>query len=325
MAATLRARMFSSSMITDLISTARWVSIVFACVFAADSAADGSVRSVVAIGLAVLVAVWWALRDEVIDRQQDLIASLVLAAAAVIGEPTLAFAPAIIVSVAALTLSSTSPAALPTSKKARLADSRSIAVLGAQIEADERHRAAWLAERTGSWLTYAKIGLDRHLSSHPDPELAELREDLGGAILEIEHRARHMRLRISRNASLETHARTLLLWWEDHYGAETTLEITDPDERLSSTTEQALLTILLEAINNAGQHAQAEHLKVLWEVQGKTGKLTITDDGRGFDPGAQKGAGFAAMQRAAERVGANLAVESNREWGTIVSVWVSDW
>ena len=92
--------MFTPRAVPALISAIRWVSIVVGCVFAADSAVDGSVRSVVAIGLAILVAVWWTLRDEPVDRTQDLLATLVLAVAAVLAEPIAAFLPAILVSLA---------------------------------------------------------------------------------------------------------------------------------------------------------------------------------------------------------------------------------
>jgi signal transduction histidine kinase len=116
----------------------------------------------------------------------------------------------------------------------------------------------------------------------------------------------------------------MLEWWSDHYGGEVTLQITDPDDRLDPSAEQALLTILTEALDNVGRHAQADHLTVRWQVDDGAGELRITDDGIGFDPILTSGGGLQAMARAADRIGADLVVDSNPDDGTDITVRTAD-
>lgn len=321
--------MFTPRAVPALISAIRWVSIVVGCVFAADSAVDGSVRSVVAIGLAVLVAVWWTLRDEPVDRTQDLVATLVLAGAAVLAEPIAAFLPAILASLAISNFASrfleeAEPGVDAVTHVARAMGEPTPAeealALVERTEVEERRRATKVTERLAEWLTFTKIGLDRHLSRRPDRQLAELSDDLNEAIREVEERTRQLRGRITQSAPLSTHAGRMLEWWSDHYGGDVTLQITDPDDRLDPSTEQALLTVLTEALDNVGRHAQADHLTVRWSVADDVGELRITDDGIGFDPILATGGGLQAMARAAERIGAELVVESNPDDGTDITV-----
>jgi signal transduction histidine kinase len=324
---------FTPRAVPALISAIRWVSIVVGCVFAADSAVDGSVRSVVAIGLAVLVAVWWTLRDEPIDRAQDLIATLVLAAAAVLAEPIAAFLPAILASLAISNFASpflegAEPTVDAVSHVARAmgepTPAEEAAALIERTETEERRRAAKVTERLAEWLTFTKTGLDRHLSRRPDRQLAEMSDDLNDAIREVEERTRQLKGRITASAPLSTHAGRMLEWWSDHYGGEVTLQITDPEARLGQPAEQALLTILTEALDNVGRHAQADHLTVVWRVHGGAGELRISDDGIGFDPILASGGGLQAMARAADRVGADLVIDSNPDDGTAITVRTTD-
>ena len=101
-----------------------------------------------------------------------------------------------------------------------------------------------------------------------------------------------------------------------------TLRITDPESSLDPSIEQQLLTIFQEAVENVGRHADAEHLNVLWEVEGPRGTLRISDDGDGFDVGSTDGRGLAAMARAAKRAGAALEVDSTVGEGTTVTATV---
>lgn len=322
----------SPSVVPSLVSAVRWIAIVFGCVFAADSAVDGSVSSVVAIGLAVLVSVWWTLRDAPVDRNQDLAATVVLAVAALLADPSAAFLPAIIVSIAVANLAGQyleepDVKVDAVTHVARAMGEPTLAEqtvdLTRRIEAEERRRAVRVTGRVAEWLTYAKTGLDRHLTRRPDRQLADLRDDLNDAIREVDERTRQLKARITLSMSLSAHAGRVLEWWSEHYGAEVALQVGDPADRLDETTEQALLTVLLEAVDNAGRHGQAEHLTVVWEIDGGAAELRVTDDGVGFDAAATSGPGLTAMARAADRIEADFSVLSTPDHGCDISVRVA--
>lgn len=322
----------SPSVVSSLVSAIRWIAIVFGCVFAADSAVDGSVGSVVAIGLATLVGAWWTLRDDPVDRNQDLAATVVLAAAALLADPSAAFLPAIVVSIGVANLAApyleepevTVDAVTHVARAmGEQTPAEKTADLAHRIEAEERRRAVRVTSRVGEWLTYTKTGLDRHLTRRPDRQLAELRDDVNDAIREVEERTRQLKARITPSMPLSAHAGRVLEWWSEHYGAEVTLQVGDPADRLDESTEQALLTVMLEAVDNAGRHGQAEHLTVAWEVDGDAAELRVTDDGVGFEAGSTTGAGLTAMARAADRIGADFSILSSPDRGCDISVRVA--
>jgi hypothetical protein len=77
----------------------------------------------------------------------------------------------------------------------------------------------------------------------------------------------------------------------------------------------------LEAIQNAVKHAQAATTRV--DLVGTAGalELTVSDDGRGFEPGAGKdGAGLTNMRERVESVGGELSVSSAPGAGTRIRV-----
>lgn len=104
---------------------------------------------------------------------------------------------------------------------------------------------------------------------------------------------------------------------------EVSLNIATNGESLQDAAGMLLL-IAREAVDNAIEHARCSALKVsLEDVTGGV-RLTITDDGRGFDPQAERqGAGIRAMRAAASRLNANLEVRSAPGDGTTVAVTVA--
>jgi signal transduction histidine kinase/streptogramin lyase len=95
----------------------------------------------------------------------------------------------------------------------------------------------------------------------------------------------------------------------------------------------ALYRIAQEALNNVVKHARADRVKICLRYpsglseQGTTEEtaleLTVTDDGRGFDPhhASPQQLGLGIMRERAESVGATLAIESQPGHGTRVAVY----
>jgi nitrate/nitrite-specific signal transduction histidine kinase len=103
----------------------------------------------------------------------------------------------------------------------------------------------------------------------------------------------------------------------------------DVDLRVEGTfhllprVEEALYRIVQEALNNALKHASAGSVKIT--VAARDGRLEVgvSDDGVGFDPGAETaGLGLATMRERAEALGGCLEVQSARGQGTAVRLTV---
>jgi two-component system NarL family sensor kinase len=108
---------------------------------------------------------------------------------------------------------------------------------------------------------------------------------------------------------------------------EARVEVEGPVRRLSSDVETELLRIAQEAVSNAVKHAQAHHIVLRLCYEGDAVKLSVSDDGRGFDPdqvpaGRAGHFGLVGMQERAARLG-TLEIRSRPGEGTEVTVSVS--
>jgi signal transduction histidine kinase len=95
---------------------------------------------------------------------------------------------------------------------------------------------------------------------------------------------------------------------------------------LPTETAVVLFRIAKEALANARKHAGAA-THVVTIVNHEDGcLLTVSDDGRGFDPetiGPQAGhLGLASMRERAEMAGGRLRMESSPGHGTTICCWL---
>jgi len=74
--------------------------------------------------------------------------------------------------------------------------------------------------------------------------------------------------------------------------------------------------LVQEALNNAARHSAAKNAKVT--VEQKTSKIlvTVSDDGRGFDPQRVRGLGLLGMEERVKRLGGKLTIDSKPGSGT---------
>jgi two-component system nitrate/nitrite sensor histidine kinase NarX len=101
-----------------------------------------------------------------------------------------------------------------------------------------------------------------------------------------------------------------------------------PDQgviKLSAHVEVQLIRIIQEALGNTRKHAHAQHVWVSFGMEEGMAKITIRDDGRGFDPEEalrlkRACLGLQSMQDRALSVGGMILVESQPGQGTQVSV-----
>lgn len=87
-------------------------------------------------------------------------------------------------------------------------------------------------------------------------------------------------------------------------------------------TRQALVLISREALHNVVRHAGADRVDIAIEVHAGGFALTITDDGRGFDPLAPRPGhfGLQSMRERAAAIGGRLDVRSAHGLGTHIRI-----
>jgi signal transduction histidine kinase len=112
-----------------------------------------------------------------------------------------------------------------------------------------------------------------------------------------------------------------------NYGIQTVLSIAPElaSERLGSSVVRQLRPIIHEALANAQRHSRCETLRVRFTLCEDMVRITIEDDGRGFDlnaPGNYLGFGLRSMRGRAEEVGGCTEGDSKPGKGTRVIVHV---
>jgi signal transduction histidine kinase/ligand-binding sensor domain-containing protein len=92
---------------------------------------------------------------------------------------------------------------------------------------------------------------------------------------------------------------------------------------LASDVEEELYRIAQEALNNALKHAKASRVELSIRAAEGAVTLRVSDDGRGFDPasaGEHGGLGLVGMRERADRIGAQLELQSAPGEGTTMTI-----
>ncbi len=83
--------------------------------------------------------------------------------------------------------------------------------------------------------------------------------------------------------------------------------------------------IVQEAMNNALKYAQAKHIKIQFEQTNSVFKISISDDGSGFDlNNGKRGNGLENMKNRALTIGADFKISSEPQKGTVVLVMLKN-
>lgn len=96
-----------------------------------------------------------------------------------------------------------------------------------------------------------------------------------------------------------------------------------PARTLPSGVRHRLIMVVKETLNNALKHARASEVRVQLEIDGEHLRVTVADNGDGFDPAtAKRGNGLEHSARRMEEIGGTCHVESIAGLGTQVRLYV---
>ncbi len=113
---------------------------------------------------------------------------------------------------------------------------------------------------------------------------------------------------------------------KEYSGIDTEVKVLGVERRLPAEVELVLFRIVQEGLRNVWKHAQATSAEVTVEfAEGRT-KVTVSDNGKGFDTRQTVGElprygklGLAGMQERARLLGGNLTVRSELGKGTTLT------
>jgi len=144
-------------------------------------------------------------------------------------------------------------------------------------------------------------GAPESLQQHLDSAQQLVRQSLQ----EARNSIWNMRSQVLENGDLAGALKDILKQMVDDAEVETRFEVAGKAHRLAPVVESNLLRVGQEAITNAAKHAQARHINVKLEFGEKQFQMTVSDDGRGFDPAQTvPGAGGFGLVGMRERVAA---------------------
>jgi len=200
-----------------------------------------------------------------------------------------------------------------------------------RTQENERKRVAREAhDETAQILVALSRRLDA-LAASPDPspetitqQLEQLRQLTTDALQSVRRFSRGLRPPVLDDLGFVAAVRSLTRDLEE-LGIEATVEVAGSKQRLLPEEELALFRIAQEALNNVRRHSGASHVAIRVEFHPNSVRMTIQDDGRGFDAPdkfadllASGKLGLIGMHERARILGGVLQIQSDDGQGTWV-------
>jgi signal transduction histidine kinase len=119
-----------------------------------------------------------------------------------------------------------------------------------------------------------------------------------------------------------------LAWLVDefagHAGIDCTLHVADHDVTLDDMCGTTIFRIVQESLTNVARHAGASRVAVTLDGDGAWCRVTVRDDGKGFDPARARSSslGLLGMRERLLTVGGELDIDSAPGQGTTLVVRV---
>jgi signal transduction histidine kinase len=199
----------------------------------------------------------------------------------------------------------------------------------------ERERIAReLHDDTVQSLLFVAQGLDRFGSSprlnqaaHVAAEVEKLRKEVLQTLANLRRLTQDLRPRILDDLGLLPALEWLADELPGQYGVEASVEVDDALPELSQEAQLLLFRIGQEALRNVGRHSGATRATILLQRSGDRVRMTVTDDGKGFELptdiselAAAGKLGLLGMYERARLLGGQFQIRSKPSHGTTVEV-----
>jgi two-component system nitrate/nitrite sensor histidine kinase NarX len=200
-----------------------------------------------------------------------------------------------------------------------------------QVDAarDERLRIARnLHDTVGQNVSYLRFKLDQLTSSALTAGPAEFRDELSGTLGVADEIYEQMRdtleeLRTTEKQDLEQIIGAYAGQAAARSGFVVNVRTIGQPQSLSPRRSREIVYIVREALNNVEKHAGAEEVGILLQYGEEEFRLTVCDNGKGFQPDEveiESRYGVVIMSERASSINADLAIESSPGQGTEVAL-----
>ncbi|MDQ7819664.1 MAG: GAF domain-containing sensor histidine kinase [Armatimonadota bacterium] len=192
-------------------------------------------------------------------------------------------------------------------------------------EEERRRIARELHDEAGQALTALILNLEVAERSAAPPEqqrLSRLRGIAEDTLRELRKMIYDLRPTILDDLGLAAAIRWYVKEHVEPQGLQVDLTLAGLDERMPHHIETAVFRIVQEALTNVLKHADARRAWVTVALADGQVRLSVTDDGRGFDPQALprardgRGLGLMGMQERTELLGGTWKITSRPQAGT---------
>jgi two-component system sensor histidine kinase DegS len=115
--------------------------------------------------------------------------------------------------------------------------------------------------------------------------------------------------------------------FQEKSGLSVALDVVGEERRLAPYVEVTIFRLVQELLHNVWQHAHASHVQVNMDLQGAAVRISVEDDGSGFDleeamslAKERKTLGIVTMQQRLEMLGGDMQYDTSLGRGTKVTV-----
>ena len=204
------------------------------------------------------------------------------------------------------------------------------ALLQTQIEIQEqtlKNISQEIHDNIGQILSLAKLNLNTFENGETDANKTKIestKQLVSKAINDLRNLSRSLHGDRISELGLQESVENELSILENTEQFKTHLKATGPPFRMPAQKEMVLFRIVQEALHNAVKHSKAANIYVDIEYSPEVYKLSVRDDGRGFDAvlleAFQKGIGLSSMKNRAALANARFSIQSSPGNGTIIFI-----
>jgi signal transduction histidine kinase len=198
------------------------------------------------------------------------------------------------------------------------------------VAAQENERRAIsreLHDEVGQSLSALLVGLSNLSAALPDSTRPEVREQVAGIRALAENNVavvRNMAL-LLRPSMLDDLGLVPALQWQAretsrNTGIQVNVAADGVSDDLPEEHKTCIYRVVQEALHNCARHSGARQVEVAVIQNPGDIVVTIQDDGRGFEPAAERGLGLLGIEERVTHLGGALRVDAHRGQGALLAM-----